>query len=344
VCAKRASKLRPETLAALVEPLRADSPIDVLERIEHKLKELLKRELAAPLDGRRMRELASFQQELGFLLKYKSYAVKAASPLGYSVFLQRRGEGFSFQRHVTHKTEIFYILDVPPGGYVFLCDFEEWQRLYERDAFLAWLGGTPDARYERFRFVPQPGDVIVIDRLNVVHSVIGCTLAEFATVSTDMVDRLHDQNEHHKIPAQFTRGFADDRLRNLVWPAESHLVTIGHEGCSRSRIPEHSVKGGVRTVFGEGVVAASAFRFEVGATSDLSVDPERAACLHVTAGAGRLVLGDAAEARRPTPPTLAARSGDLFFLAPGAHYGFVNDGATPLTIAEHRIPPAVAFI
>jgi quercetin dioxygenase-like cupin family protein len=334
----------PEKLAALVEQLRADSPIDVLERVEHKLKELLKGELAAPLDGRRMRELASFQQKLGFLLKYKSYAVKAASPLGYSVFLQRRAEGFSFQRHVTHKTEIFCILDVLPGGYVFLCDFAEWRRVYERDAFLAWLGGKPDTRYERFRFVPQPGDVIVIDRLNVVHSVIGCTLAEFATVSTDMVDRLHDQNEHHKIPEQFTRGFAEERLRSLVWPAASHLVTIGRGSCSRSKIPEHSVKGGVRTAFGEGVVMASAFRFEPGATSDLSADPERAACLHVTGGAGRLVLGDAAEVRRTTPPTLAARAGDLFFLAPGAHYGFVNDGATPLTIAEHRIPPAVAFI
>ena len=334
----------PETLTALAEQLRTDSPIDVLERVEHTLKELLTRELAAPLGGRRMRELASFQQKLGFLLKYKSYAVKAASPLGYSVFLQRRGEGFSFQRHVTHKTEIFYILDVLPGGYVFLCDFEEWQRIYERDAFLAWLRGKPDARYERFRFVPQPGDVIVIDRLNVVHTVIGCTLAEFATVSTDMVDRLHDQNEGRRIPSEFTRAFSEQRIREIAWPDASYLVTIGHEGCSRSRIPERPVKGGVRTVFGEGVVVASALRLEAGAASDLSVDPERAACLHVTGGAGRLVLGDAAEVRRPAPPTLAARTGDLFFLAPGAHYGFVNDGATPLTVAEHRIPPAVAFV
>ncbi len=118
----------PAPWASLVEQLRADSPIAVLEQFERQLKEVLARELAAPPDGARIRALASFQQDLGFLLKYKSYAVKAASPLGYSVFLQRPGEGFSFQQHVTHKTEIFYILDVLPGGYVFLCDFADWQR------------------------------------------------------------------------------------------------------------------------------------------------------------------------------------------------------------------------
>src|SRR5262245_1129375 len=129
----------PAPWAPLVGALRADAPIAVLEASERELKHVLTRELTAPLDGRRIRALAAFQQQLGFLLKYKSYAVKAASPLGYSVFLQRPGEGFSFQQHLTHKTEIFYILDVLPGGFVFLCDFREWQQLYSRDTFLAWM-------------------------------------------------------------------------------------------------------------------------------------------------------------------------------------------------------------
>ena len=93
--------------------------IDVLERAERQLKDRLKEALGRPLGGDGIRELASVQQRVGFLLKYKSYAVKAASPLGYSVFLQRPGEGFSFQRHREHKTEIFCILDVLPGGYIF---------------------------------------------------------------------------------------------------------------------------------------------------------------------------------------------------------------------------------
>jgi mannose-6-phosphate isomerase-like protein (cupin superfamily) len=337
----------PAALAALVEQLRTDSPIAVLEGAERQLKSILHREMAAPPDGAAMRELASLQQQLGFLLKYKSYAVKAASPLGYSVFLQQPGEGFSFQQHVVHKTEMFYFLDVLPGGFVFLCDFAEWQRIYDRDAFLAWLDGKPDARYERWRFVPQPGDVIVIDRLNVVHSVIGCTLAEFATVSTDMVDRLHDQNEKRPVPAEFTRKLTEGRLRGLAWPDTAHRVTTGTGGTagySRRVIPPERVTGGVRTALDEGVVSASTYRFDAGAASGVSVDPVRATSLHVVHGSGRLVLGEASEVARPSPPTLEARAGDLFFVAPGAYYRFINDDGEPLTVAEHRIPADVAFV
>jgi len=332
------------SLESLVERLRADSAIDVLEQAERDLKQHLQDALAGRIDGGAIRALASLQQQIGFLPKYKSYAVKAASPLGYSVFLQRPGEGFSFQQHIEHKTELFYILDVPPGGYVFLCDFDEWQRVYDRAEFLAWLGGKPDARYERWKLVPRPGDVIIIDKLNVVHTVIGCTLVEFATVSTDMVDRLYDQNQGRKIPAEFTRHFTEDRLRRLSWPGASQRVTFEGGGWRRHAIPEHPIRGGVRTVFDDGLVGAASFRIDPGAESDLSTDPERAVCLHVVEGAGRLVLGDAAEVRRSSPPALAARAGDLFFIAPGAHYGFVNDGTMPLIVAEHRIPVAVAFV
>lgn len=331
-------------LSALVEQLRTDSPIAVLEEAERKLKSILQRELASRLDGAGARELASLQQRLGFLLKYKSYAVKAASPLGYSVFLQRPGEGFSFQQHVTHKTELFYFLDVLPGGFVFLCDFAEWQQVYDRHTFLAWLEGKPDPRYERFRFVPQAGDVIVIDKLNVVHSVIGCTLAEFATVSTDMVDRLHDQNERRLVPAEFTRPFTEERLERLAWPEGTQRVTAGPSGWYRTAIPERRVSGGARTLLDDGLVTAATFRFDAGAVSDLTVDPDRAASLHVVSGSGRLVLGDAADVRRSSPPTLDARAGDLFFIAPGAHFGFVNDHTAPLVVAEHRIPHATAFV
>ena len=332
-------------LAALVEQLRTDSPIAVLEEAERKLKTLLQRELSAPLDGSALRELASLQQRLGFLLKYKSYAVKAASPLGYSVFLQRPGEGFSFQQHVEHKTELFYFLDVLPGGYLFLCDISEWRQVYDRDRFLAWLGGTPDDAYERFKFVPQPGDVIVIDKLNVVHSVVGCTLAEFATVSTDMVDRLHDQNEHRLVPAEFTRNNAEIRLRGLPWPEASQRVTAGAAGWRRTAIPQDRVPGGLRTTLNDdGVVMAATYRFAAGAVSDVVVDVERAASLHIVSGSGRLVLGDAAEVRRTSPPTIEAHAGDLFFVAPGAHYGFVNDQTKPLIVAEHRIPHGTAFV
>jgi len=335
----------PAPWASLVDALRTDSPIAVLEASERQLKQILQRELAQPLDGARIRSLASFQQDLGFLLKYKSYAVKAASPLGYSVFLQRRGEGFSFQQHVTHKTEIFYILDVLPGGFVFLCDFDDWKRIYDRDSFLAWMNGASDSRYERFRFVPEPGDVIVIDKLSVVHSVVGCVLAEFATVSTDMVDRLHDQNEGRSIPPEFTRAFSETRIRALAWPETSRRVSFGPSGWSRADIQPRPVKGGQQTLFGnDDRFTASVFRITPGAQTETSSVADRATCLHVATGSGQLLLGTAEELRRPSPPALDAKAGDLFLVAPGAHYAVANDGGRPLVVARHEIPPDVAFV
>jgi len=335
----------PASWASLARQLRADSPIAVLEQFERQLKAMLAQELTATMDGARIRALASFQRDLGFLLKYKSYAVKAASPLGYSVFLQRPGKGFSFQQHVTHKTEIFYILDVLPGGYVFLCDFDVWREVYRRETFLAWLNGGADSRYERFRFAPQSGDVVVIDKLNVVHSVVGCMLAEFATVSTDMVDRLYDQNEGMPIPAEFSRAFAEEQIGRLGWPGESSRVTFGASGWSRASLPAQTVTGGRRTSFGGGdKFVASSSRLDSGASSDITSEPGRATSIHIASGSGQLILGTADEVRRATPPALAAHAGDLFLVAPGAHYRFVNDGARPLVVAEHSIEPAVAFV
>jgi len=335
----------PAPWASLVDAVRADSPIAVLEQFERQLKVILARELAARPDGPRIRALASFQRDLGFLLKYKSYAVKAASPLGYSVFLQRPGEGFSFQRHVTHKTEIFFILDVLPGGFVFLCDFADWERLYERDTFLAWLNGARDDRYERFRVVPRPGDVIVIDRLSVVHSVVGCVLVEFATVSTDMVDRLYDQNEGRSIPAEFTRGYCEQRIRQLGWPETSSVLTSGPPGWTRAEAPSRPIRGGQRTALGGGDrFSASLMRLDPGGQGDAGGDADRATALHVASGSGQLLLGTAEELRRLSPPALSAAAGDLFLIAPGAQYAFVNDGRGPLVVAEHRIAPDVAFV
>jgi len=335
----------PAPWASLVDALRADSPIAVLENAERQLKDILTRELAAELDGPRIRALASFQRDLGFLLKYKPYAVKAASPLGYSVFLQRRGEGFSFQQHITHKTEIFYILDVLPGGFVFLCDFADWPRIYQRDTFLAWLNGTRDERYERFKFVPAPGDVIVIDRLSVVHSVVGCTLVEFATVSTDMVDRLHDQNEGRTIPAEFTRAFAEQRIRQLAWPAASNYVTLGPSGWLRTPLRSHPIRGGQKTTLGDDErFSAALIQIDPAGKSDIVSSPDRAISVHIAGGTGQLLLGTADEMRGGAPPALAARAGDLFLIAPHAHYAFVNDGNIPLIVAEHRIAPDVAFV
>jgi hypothetical protein len=48
--------------------------------------------------------------------------------------------------------------------------------------------------------------------------------------------------------------------------------------------------------------------------------------------------------RSSSPPRIAARAGDLFLIAPHAHYAFHNSGGASLVVAEHRISPAVAFV
>jgi mannose-6-phosphate isomerase-like protein (cupin superfamily) len=335
---------REEALPLIVEYLRVDRPIEAIERFEDLLKLLLTADLSAPCTGRKARKLAMAQRELGFLLKYKSYAIKAASPLGYSVFFQNPLEGFSFQRHVTHKTEVFHILDVTPGGYVFLCEFDEWQQVYDPTSFTAWLEGAPDGRYDQFRHAARPGDVIVIDRLNVVHTVIGCVLAEFATISTDMVDRLHDQNAGRGIPPQFSRAHSEHRLRELTWPAASNRVFYEAGLDRREPIRPEPVEGGVRTCLGEGDVSAAAYRYERGALGGLSSDSARATSLHVVEGRGQLQLGEPAELATDSPPVLTLKAGDLLLIAPGAQYRFFNDGPTELVVAEQRIAPSVAFV
>jgi hypothetical protein len=160
-----------------------------------------------------------------------------------------------------------------------------------------------------------------------------------------MVDRLYDQNEGAPIPTEFSRAFAEERIGQLAWPLESSCVTLGASGWSRSKIAPETVTGGRRTSFGGGDrFVASSLRFDAGSSSDMISDARCAASLHIASGSGQLILGVADEVRRATPPALAASAGDLFLVAPGAHYGFVNDGAAPLVVAEHRIDPSVAFV
>ncbi len=231
-----------DLLPALEDYLARDLPIAVLEGYEEVLKAVLRPALAGEVSGGDARAIASFQQRVGPLLKYKSYAVKASSPLGYSIFLQNPGEGFSFQRHLTHKTEVFHILDVHPGGFVFRCGFDEWERCYDRERFAAWLAGEgPDPDYDRYRFAARPGDVFVLDELGTVHTVIGCTLEEFATISTDMVDRLHDQNRGKPIPAAFDKTWAGARLRDLRSPAASRRVAGTRDDPRIEELPARDV-------------------------------------------------------------------------------------------------------
>jgi mannose-6-phosphate isomerase-like protein (cupin superfamily) len=326
-----------QALPVLARHLAADSPIDVLERFESILKAVVLEGLAGGVDGPAARWVARFQQELGFLFKYKSYAIKCAQPLGYSVFLQREGEGFSFQRHVTRKTEVFHILEAPEGAYAFVCRYDDWAATYEPESFAAWLAGAPDARYDRHRFDVRPGDVFVIDELNVVHTVVGCVLEEFATVSTDMVDRLHDQNAGHPIPPAFHRGYAQRRLDALAFPAGARLLDLDGPDTRSTPLEPVPVRGGRLLRLVDSFVVATRHLVDAGGATDVMHDDERAAVLHVTAGGGRVVVADRDEIGRPDPPSLLVRKADLLLIPPGTRYAFANDGDAPFELSEHRI-------
>jgi hypothetical protein len=333
-----------EVLPALEPYLASDLPIAALERFEDVWKRILARTLRPGISGADARTLAAFQQRLGPLLKYKSYAVKAASPLGYSIFLQNPGEGFSFQRHLTHKVEVFHILDVLPGGFVFLASFGEWRQVYDPGRFAEWLAGAPDPVYERYRIAARPGDVFVIRELGIVHTAVGCVLEEFATVSTDMVDRLHDQNEGRPIPPHFRRPFVLERLAGVRSPESSRRFEgLSGEGPVVELVPQE-IQGGHRVSLFDDFVGASLISIETGRQTSLLGDPNRAASLYVRGGAGRILLGTRAELARATPPSLPLAQGDLLILPPGASYVLVQDGLEALELVLHEIEPGTALI
>lgn len=333
-----------EVLPVLEPHLVRDLPIDVLERFEEVLKGVLAGALRPGLPAEDARRVAAFQQRLGLLPKYKSYAVKASHPLGYSIFLQNPGEGFSFQRHLTHKVEVFHILDVHPGGFVFLSSFEEWRRVYHPERFAAWLAGAADPDYERFRIPARPGDVFVIGELGIVHTAVGCILEEFATISTDRVDRLHDQNVGRPVPPWFGRPFVAEQLARVRAPAASRRFAGITAGAPAVELPARPVRGGFRTELFEGFVGATLLRVEAGGETDLAVDERRGTSLYVRGGAGRILLGSRAELARATPPSLQLAARDVLTLAPGLAYVLVNEGPEPLDLVLHQIEPDVALV
>jgi mannose-6-phosphate isomerase-like protein (cupin superfamily) len=341
-CVQEIAGMGLGSLPVLVEFLQQDLPIERTERLEILAKTVLRTALTSYLSGNDARRVARFQQELGFMLKYKSYAIKASTPVGYSVFLQNEREGFSFQRHIVHKLEVFHIVSVKPGGYVFLCDFEDWKRVYDRESFERWLAGESNATYEQYKFVPDPGDVFVISELGVVHTVVGCVLEEYATVSTDMVERLHDQNAGKKIPGHFNRAYARAGLQTMEPPPRNRLVK-GFGERNIEGIRAEAVPGGERYLLCDSFVRAARYVIRPGAETALDHDDERAALLHITRGRGSAVVADASELGGSVPRVECGR-GDLLLIAPGIHFAVRNDGDGDVEYSEHRIAPEVAFI
>ena len=227
------------------------------------------------------------------------------------------------------------------GGFVFLCEFDEWRKMYDQERFNAWLDGEPNEAFSRGCVVPEPGDVFRIDRLNVVHTVLGCTLEEFANASTDMVDRLHDQNARKAIPESFTREYCEARLRTLSLPKSSRIVNVDTGGVVP--ISAQEIHGGVSMSLSRGAIVAN--RYLVDSRMETLPQTRRGlvTSLIVTSGSGDVILGDRREMRRLSPPALEVTAGDVLLIAPGTWYAIRNTGTDVLAVSEHAVSPTVVF-
>jgi mannose-6-phosphate isomerase-like protein (cupin superfamily) len=316
--------------------------IDKTEAVERVLKSILRDLFQRPQPGFISRKIALFQNSYRFEYKYKSYAVKSATPLGYSIFLQEEAQGFSFQQHITHKTEVFHILATKPGALVFLCESEDWRLHYEPQRFQKWSSGAKDEFFDQHTYRPRAGDVFVISELGVVHTVMGCVLEEFATVSTDMVKRLHDQNLGCPIPPHFTRQYAEREMLGLTLPAETNLVD--RHTWKSNPISKVRCEGGFETVLTDSFVRASHREVEVNSKTEIQQCQGVAVIVRIFSGQGTLWLLDDSELGSPEKGAIPVVKGDVFLLPPNSWYGFKNEGLERLQFSEQRIPPEVAFV
>ena len=330
-----------EQLESLREPLTSDMSIEALEQFEESWKHALGELMVAPLTGSDARSVATFQRDIGLLPKYKSYAIKASSPLGYSVFFQEPGKGFSFQQHRHHKVEIFHVLDATPGSFAFICTLDEWNAAYEREEFRRWLEGSGNPDYEKWKIPLSSGDVICLERTGIVHTVIGCTLEEFATVSTDMVDRLHDQNAGESIPKSYCRERVLQLLRDTPSPSTSQEVAVPSQ--KRLPLPRQGFKGGDIVTLGEVPgLRASRIRLEAKRHSPVQESGEKALVLFASRGDACLLLGTAEELSRQDPPSLVLPKGTAAIIPPGMSYEVAAlEGEVEVSL--HAIQPEVAL-
>jgi hypothetical protein len=330
-----------EQLEWLREPLTSDMPIAALERFEESWKRALGELMIAPLTGSDARHVAAFQRDIGLLPKYKSYAIKASSPLGYSVFFQEPGKGFSFQQHRHHKVEIFHVLAAGPGSFALICTLDEWNAVFDRQEFSRWLEGVSNPAYERWRIPLAPGDVIRLERTGLVHSVIGCILEEFATASTDMVDRLYDQNAGASIPESYCRERSLQLLRATPFPATSQEVAV--PGRKRLPLPRQGFQGGDIVTLGEvpGLRAAR-IRLESKRQAPLQESGDQALVLFASRGDACLLLGTAEELAHRDPPALEIPKGTAAMIPPAMSYQ-VAALETEVEISLHSIRPEVAL-
>ena len=170
-----------------------------------------------------LEECCLFFSHLGFLHKYKVYGVKIALPFGYSLFDLADGAGFSFQVHEQPKLEGFHVLRTKNSSLLFICDRDEWEA-EGRSWAVRRFGDGDCGVLPAGALVPLEGDVAAVSETNIVHTVLGCVLEEYASCSVDSVVRLHDQNDR------------SDPVLPKRHPSTAALVASGSTGLPRRHL------------------------------------------------------------------------------------------------------------
>jgi mannose-6-phosphate isomerase-like protein (cupin superfamily) len=174
--------------------------------------------------------------------------------------------------------------------------------------------------------------------------VLGCVLEEYASVSTDRVERLHDQNKGRPIPGKFTPAYAEQRIRSLPVPGDSRRVVMGEAQRRFEDLPWEETAGGKRVVLADNASFMAERLVVAAGPAAEPVRTPRMIAAHVLSGEGRLFLGDAEEAARGALQEIPLKKGDLLMLPPGSHYAYENTGENELIVSQQHIEPATAFL
>jgi hypothetical protein len=315
--------LDPDLPYAFTDALKEPMSISAVESVEQLAKSIFRRQLAEPdrTDVARVHAFARFFHALGFLFKYKPYGVKAASPFGYSIFDLYPGQGFSFQLHLEPKYEAFHILRAHPDSFIYLSTRPEWEASGERAA-VAWSDNGVRLASE-YRYDPKPGDVARITSTEIVHSVVGCTLEEYATTSLDAVERLFDQNNRASMTLPAQHPDMRKMVQELHPDLPLRLLSRSESGWDCTSMP--SLEPVIQV---PNQLLGQRLRVEQGAPLHLPAPADWVKVIVPTASEVRCIFADEVWAVSP---------GELFVVPPAWEADVTADRST--VIALHAIAP-----
>jgi hypothetical protein len=334
---------RPETISevrSLVASLGRDQSIASAESTEDQLKRHVRRLISSGPGSAGYSIAATALADVGLIPKFKSYAIKAANPTGYSIFLQNPGKGFSFQLHPVPKFELFHILATRGFSRVFKMPHALWEEVFEPARIEAWIAGKEDPELDAYAVEPRPGDLFTVESVTDVHTVLGCLVEEFATNSTDLVLRLHDQNAGLQIPTNFSRSQMEEELEALPDVSPSRFWFLSDRGWANQEVQPRYTPGASHWEVQCGPLTAGWLHLEPEKSTQLSCPDGHLLFARIFAGSARIRFRE----RRDAPGQgVEYHAGACFVLLPGESAVIEAKGTRELQLSLHRAPVDLAL-